>query len=539
VPEKTLNGNQALAQGALEAGVKVVASYPGSPASGVVEELISLATPTQVYLEWSANEKVSLEVGIGASLAGSRALVCVKSVGMNALIDPLMVVNLTGVHAGLVILLGDDPGAYGSQNDQDTRPIATFAELPLLEPSTPEEGKAMLMEAFELSERYQTLVIVRETRSFSQSTGAVEVVPAPRSRPALPMNRERYRWVPYPRNAVEKHRELHQKLERLREWMNTSRFNAREGDGPKGILSAGFAYRKLLDVLGVERSGLRLLKLGTIYPAPDRVIGDFLEGCEEALVLEENEPYLETQVKAIAHERGCKTRILGKHSGHVSWEGELFRWQIQKALEFFAEGWVPARRYTQAEEAAERPHRLDYCVGCRYPETLEVLKDAGRELGQDPVLVGDPGCLAKASHILDAKYAMGSAVGVAQGMIRAGLRERAVAIFGDSSFFHFALPSLISAVYNQTPILMLVLDNSATVTSGFQPNPGSGKSIRGERAPKLSVEGISKACGVDFVRTIGPDAGEEELRKVFREGLKLDGLGLIVIRKPCERPVGS
>ena len=539
LPTRILNGEAALAHGAVEAGVQVVTGYPGTPSSGTLEALLPLTRPGAVHVEWSTNEKVALEVAIGASLAGRRALVCVKSVGMNVLLDPLMTVNLTGVNGGLVVLLGDDPGAYGSQNDQDTRPIAAFAELPLLEPSTPQEGASMMKESFELSERFATLFIVRETRSFSRKRGPVSVAPAPGPRDHPGMIREPFRWVPYPQNAVNMHGKLHRKVDRLREWASTSTWNTVKGHGRRGIIAAGFAYDKLLDLLGNGEDGAdgpRRLKLGTIHPAPDRLIAGFLEGCDETLVLEENEPFLEAQIRSIAHEHRAGARVLGKLSGHVSREGELFRWQIQQALERFIDDFVPARSFTRDGEEDERPFKKDYCAGCPFPEIVDVLRDVGRELGQNPVLVGDPGCIVKAADRLDAKYAMGSAVAVVQGMSRAGLEERPVAIFGDSSFFHSGLPALINAVCNRTPLLMVVLDNSATVTSGFQPNPGSGRGARGDDAPRLSIETIARACGIQSVRTVGPDDGEDELRAAFREGLRLEGHGLIVVRRPCERP---
>ncbi len=397
----------------------------------------------------------------------------------------------------------------------------------------------MMKEAFELSERYHTVVVIIYTRSFSQATGAVEVTPGPHPQPALPMNREPLRWVTYPRNAVEAHRALHEKLNKLQAWSNESSFNQHHASARRGIIGVGFAYTKLLDVVGEAPEGLSLLKLGTLYPAPDAVIARFLQACDEVLVVEENEPYLETEIKVIAHEQGVPTRVLGKCTDHVPRAGELFRWQVQEALERWIEDFVPARSFTREAEAEERPHREDCCIGCPYPEIIAALRDVGRQLDQEPVLVGDPGCLVKAAELLDAKYALGSAAavaqGVARGLARGGTRERAVAIFGDSAFFHTGVPALINAVYQQASALMIVLDNSATVTSGFQPNPGSGKGARGQDAPRLSIEGIAAACGVDLIMTVGPDDDDETLRRAFRDGLTTEGLALIVVRKPCRR----
>ncbi|MGD9346732.1 MAG: thiamine pyrophosphate-dependent enzyme, partial [Candidatus Aminicenantes bacterium] len=471
--EKILSGDDALAYGALSSGIKLVTSYPGSPSSGTVETLIRLADKNDIYVEWSSNEKVAMEMGIGATIAGRRALVCVKSVGMNAMIDPLMALNLTPLNGGLVILLGDDPGGYGSQNDQDSRPFVTLLEMPMMEPATPAESYRMMQDAFHVSERYRTAVIIRETRSFSQREGAVSVSDEPFGVVNLGLVRESYRFVPVPKNAVEKHRALHSTIKVLGKWADESAYNKATGRGAKGILCAGYAYQKLCDVTGVrDPEEFRLLKLGNLYPLPRKVISEFLSNCQEVLVVEEIEPFVESAVKTIAYDIGCTVKILGKQSGHLSQEGELYRWQIQNALREFIPGFVPRHPFRRDKESEERPKKKDFCAGCRYDIVLDKLKEAAKSLGQSPVLVGDPGCLVTVADRLDAKYAMGSAVGVADGLSKAGVDERAVAIFGDSAFFHTTLPAICNAVHNRSNILMIVLDNKATATSGFQPHPG-------------------------------------------------------------------
>jgi indolepyruvate ferredoxin oxidoreductase alpha subunit len=252
------------------------------------------------------------------------------------------------------------------------------------------------------------------------------------------------------------------------------------------------------------------------------------------LVLEENEPYLETQIKALAHDCGSRAPILGKQTGHTRREGELFRWQIHQALERFLPGFVPARAYLEANEPDERPQRENFCAGCRFGAILDALREAGVRLGQQPILVGDPGCLATAADRLDAKFAIGSAVGVADGLSRAGVSQRAVALFGDSSFFHTTLPAIANAVHHGSEILMVVLDNGATVTSGFQPNPSVARDALGRPAAALDIERIARACGVEWVRTVGPDDLDSRLQEVFAEGLSRRGLGLIWVRTPCD-----
>ncbi|MGB6867527.1 MAG: thiamine pyrophosphate-dependent enzyme [Candidatus Aminicenantaceae bacterium] len=528
---KILNGDEALAFGALSSGIKLVTSYPGSPSSGTVETLIELAEKHDIYVEWSSNEKVAMEMGIGASIAGRRALVCVKSVGMNAMVDPLMALNLTPVNGGLVILLGDDPGGYGSQNDQDSRPLATLLEMPMMEPATPAEGYAMMQEAFRVSEQYQTTVIIRETRSFSQQEESVPVSNEPYREANIGLVREPFRFVPVPKNAVKKHRALHNTIEALGDWADGAPYNTATGKGTKGILCAGFAHRKLLDVFGdKDPEEFRLLKLGVLYPLPRKVIADFLLSCQEILIVEEIEPYIESSIKAIAHDIGCTAKIYGKQSKHMSREGELFRWQIQSALKEFLPEFVPKRDFIRDDEAEERPKTKDFCAGCRYDIVLDKLEEAAESLGQKPVLVGDPGCLVTVADRLDAKYAIGSAVGVADGLSKVGIDERAVAIFGDSAFFHTSIPAICNAVHNRSNILMVVLDNKAAATSGFQPHPGVARDAMGRDAPALDITQIAQACGVKNVLQVEQADIDSTLREIFRAALSHPELTLIIVQ---------
>jgi indolepyruvate ferredoxin oxidoreductase alpha subunit len=528
---KLLSGDQAMAYGALSSGVKIVTSYPGSPSSGSVEILIDLAKEHDLYVEWSSNEKVALEMGIGASIAGRRALVCTKSVGLNVMVDPLMALNLTPVNGGLVILLGDDPGGYGSQNDQDSRPLAASLEIPMMEPSGPAEAYAMMKEAFQISEKFQTAVIVRETRSFTLEKESFSISDAVCPKSDIGPAREPFRFVPVPLNAVEKHRALHKILEDVRIWAEKSVFNKEAGNGERGIICSGFAYKKLLDVIGSDPpKAFRLLKLSVLYPFPRMLITRFLEECQEVLVVEETEPFLETHLRALAQEAGCSTRITGKKNRYFPREGELFRWQIQRALTEFIPGFVPAAEYSKENEAEERPKKKNHCVECRYDKVLDELEGAARNLGQKPFLVGDPGCLVTVADSLDAKYALGSAVGVADGLSKAGIDERAVAIFGDSSYFHSALPAICNAAHNRSDILMVVLDNEATATSGFQPHPGVGRNALRQEAPALDIAEIARACGVNNVWSSDLDETDPKLGDIFQKALSLKELTLVIVR---------
>jgi len=526
-----LNGDRALAYGALASGVKLVTSYPGSPGTGTVEALIELGREHDIYVEWSANEKVAIEMGIGASIAGRRALVCTKSVGMNLMIDPLMALNLTPVKGGLVILLGDDPGACGSQNDQDTRQIAPLLEMPIMEPSSPAEAYLMMQEAFTVSEEFETAVIVRETRSFTQQFEAVTLTDELYLEFNQGFKREPWRFVPVPKNAVAKHRELHERLGRLTKWADNQPFNRITGSGRRGILAAGFAYRKLVDVLGDEPGeNCQVLKLSNLFPLPRNVLSKFIPTCDEILVLEENEPFIENQIKSLAYDLGFSTKIYGKQSDHVSREGELYRWQIQEALSKFLPEFLPETNYLRENEADELPSKENFCAGAGYGVVLDALEAAAKSLGQPLVLVGDPGCLVTIAERLDAKYAIGSAIGVADGMSKMGIEERPVALFGDSAFFHTSLPAICNAVHNQSDILMVVLDNKSTASTGYQANPGVAEDASGREAPSLSMERIARACGVEPVYSVDSSDKNPDMYEVFKEILNTRELALVIVQ---------
>jgi indolepyruvate ferredoxin oxidoreductase alpha subunit len=531
---RTLHGGEAIAYGALAAGIRLVASYPGSPSSEVVETLTHLSAGTDLIVEWASNERVALEAGIGVSIAGRRALVCTKSVGMNVMVDPLMALNLTPIHGGLVIILGDDPGGYGSQNDQDTRLLAPMLEMPVLEPCSPAEAFAMTRDAFGLSERFQTPIIIRETRSFSQLVGEVNLDEGPFAQSSLGCVREPWRFVPVPRNAVAKHRALHERLSAFARWAESSPYVHLSGSGNLGILAAGFAARKVSDVIGdVVTEPLRLCQLGLLHPLPEQTLARWIAACRELLVVEETEPFVERTLLEICCRHSLRTKILGKSSGLLPAEGELFRWQIQGAIH----AWQPrielAGRYRRENEAAERPERENHCTGCRYEDVLDIVLETAGAAEDRPFLVGDPGCLAMFAERLDAKYAIGSAIAVAHGLAIAGVPDRVVAIFGDSAFFHSAIPALCHAVVARSPIVMIVLDNESTRTSGNQPHPGVGRDALGRQAPKLNIARISRACEVPFVRTVNLD--HPDFRATLSEIWNAPLPALLVVEIP-EKP---
>ena len=600
---RIFTGGQALAYGAARAGVGCVTGYPGSPSSATMAALIELqraGAGAGCHLEWSANERVALEVAIGASLGGLRSLVCTKSVGMNVMVDPLMALNLTPLTAGLVIILGDDPGAYGSQNDQDTRALADLIELPMVEPDTPRAGLDMVEAAFAASERYAMPVVVRVTRSFDTcraDAGDVAEAQLDWQVRKGAVAREAFRYVPYPGNAVAKHHDLHRRLREAAAWVASAAFNRstlalpeaaaarqsaaaagaahtgqqseaqvfapaaaapgtaagprgsvpggrsappigaaaeRHGDqtgARRGIVSAGFCTSKLNDVISTaaDAGGTEVgrLALGGIFPLPAAPLRAFLAAHDEVLVLEENEPYLEQRIAALAHAERLAVRLRGKLTGDVARCGELYRWQIAAAVGRFAPRVAVAATYTEAGEAAERPPRRNHCAGCPFDKLIDAVQAWLAGSGRDAWLVADPGCLAAEAPRLGAKYAIGSAAAVAHGLLHAG--QDAVALFGDSAFFHAALPALCNAYAQGANLAVIVADNAGAVTTGRQPHPGSGRTALGTPAPRLDMLTLARACGASHAA----HADLQELATALPAALDGPGVRVLVVDAPC------
>ena len=532
---ETYNGDQSIALGAIESGVGVVTGYPGSPGTGTFNTLAETQEDHGHHAEWCPNERIALDIAAGASQGGKRALVCLKSVGMNVALDTLMVLNMTGVHSGLVILLGDDPGAWGSQNEQDTRPLGNLSELPVLEPASPEEGRQMTRWAFDFSEKHCSIVIIRITRSFSVSEAQQPSAEPPENLPSLPPSREQMRWISSPFNTLQNHRRLHKRLAEMATGFEGLPFNQRMGTGPRGIIAGGFVYSKLEDALGdSHRDDITVLKLSTLHPLPARLIADFMDHCKEILVLEEVDPYLEDAIKTVGYDAGVRPKIYGKRTGDVSWEGELFRWQIQNALRNYVPDFSPGREFLQKNWEMEKPARKSHCAGCPYEEIVRALREEAAAIGQNPYLTADPGCVVMAAKLLDTKLCMGSSIGAAIGLGFAGVGERTVAFTGDSAFYHSSINGLVHAGATGADLLMIVLDNGGALTTGGQPSPDRAEFGRNDAGNPVSIEDMAKTCGVRDIWTIGPSDTEDRMRSVFRDALKRKGLDMIVIRRPCD-----
>ncbi len=544
-------------QGAVQAGVRVAAGYPGSPSTAVLTQLLRVAKERGIYAEWSINEKAALELCWGAAASGLRSLFCSKGVGLNVALDTLMAVNLLGTRAGCVLLIGDDPSAYKSQNEQDSRALALFAELPALEPTRIQDAAAMMRHAFDLSERLELPVILRETRSFAFTDDGSDppVVLNQKTNPPAPvdltLDRPERRWIATTSNVVGRRRALHAKLELAAEEFERSPFNRLSlPEGARvGILSAGFAASKLDAVLDwIEyREPIARLDLGTLHPLPADLIARFLEQCERVLIVEETDPIIETQAKALAHERGISAVAAGRRTasggGFFPREGELLAPQIAKGVAaFLGVNAPPASAFTRfnappvSASALVPPVSDGLCEGCPYDPAFRALRAVLEERGEKGVVLADPGCAVRVMlpplEMLDVKTAMGACVGIACGIAHANPHTRVIACPGDSGFFHTGLPAAANAAYNRAPIVILVLDNMTTALSGCQPSPTTGVTGMGERVKPLLPEDFAPALQIGLTRVFDPN-NMAAAKEAFRAAFSHNDLSLLVSRSPC------
>lgn len=534
-----LTGEEALAQGAREAGVCVATGYPGSPSTRFLERLAEISPSGEVYCEWSANEKVAFEIALGTSMAGKRASVSMKGVGLNVALDPLMVANLGGVSGGLVIILGDDPGAWGSQNEQDSRLLVRAAEAPLLEFSSPQEAYDMVQYAFSLSEKFEVPVFVRETRASANEKGAV-YVKAERVQSTRKHFLEMEAWKCFPENPPEKHRKLHAKIQMVVDEFNQSPFNQMLLNSSKGVLAAGYmAARTGLLLNGKDGEHLSLFKLGTIYPPPEASLLKFLSRTEEILVVEELQPLVEDYLRSLAQLHNLKNRIYGKKTGHLPRYGELFEDQLRDAVK-------ESLRVETSLGGPARPKRDEkekvlyrsLPPECPFFKAFEAFSGViSNDPKIRPIFVGDDGCLVRLRNtpfsLLGCKFNMGSSIGIASGLYRAGEKRKIVVLVGDSSFFHTALPAYLDAVATGVRMMVVVLDNGCTAMTGCQANPGTDWALQGRTQKSISIPSILQSCEIPLFRKVKAFGDPKELKAAFQECLENEGFAVLLVTGPC------
>lgn len=509
--KKLMIGNAAVARGAYEAGVRVVSSYPGTPSTEITETIVEYP---EVYVEWAPNEKVAAEVAIGASVAGGRAMSCMKHVGLNVMADPIFTASYIGTNGGLVFCVADDPGMHSSQNEQDSRHYAEAAKLPMLEPSDSSECKEFTKSAFALSEKYDTPFFIRLSTRISHSQSMVELC-APEKSELKPYEKNISKNVMMPAMAKGRHIAVENRLRQLKEFAEVCPFNRIERNNSRiGVICAGTTYAYAKEALGDK---VNYLKLGMVYPLPDKLIKDFAASVDELWCLEELDPVIETHIRVLG--------IPVKGKEYFTLLGEYSQNLIKKAV---------LGQETVAAPAAEIPARPPVlCVGCPHRGTFYVLKKLGVTVS------GDIGCytlgaVAPLSSV-DTTICMGASVSAAHGMSKARgaeFNKKLVSVIGDSTFIHSGITGLIDIVYNKGNNTIIILDNSITGMTGHQDNPTTGKTIRGEATKQVDLEQLCKAIGVDRVRIEDP-FDLKGFEKAVREELEVDEPSVIIAQRPC------
>lgn len=530
-----LLGNTAIAKGILEAGAGLVAGYPGTPSSEIIESLVKLKGNLPMHVEWSVNEKVALEVAIGASWSGTRSVATMKHVGLNVAADPFMTLAYLGVGAGLVIVSADDPYCHSSQNEQDSRRYASFASIPCLDPADPQEAKDMAVFGFDLSERFDIPVMLRPTTRVSHARADVEIVErkVECKQPSCNANNAHFikdpsRRVALPVHARPLHTELLTKQPKIVKALEDAPWNKLTLKGDHGIIASGIAALYAEEAIQDLDLDVSFLKVGT-FPAPSAMIEKLLKNVSKVMVVEELEPVLEEQVERSARKVNPDVEILEK-GDHIPRVGELDLLPVRNAIARM-EGLNerPAAIIDAVKIIPPRPPTL--CPGCSHRATYYAMRKA---FGKGAIYPNDIGCYTMAVNMgtVDTCLCMGASITLASGIRFGGETNDICASIGDSTFLHGGLTGLLNAAYNNAKITVTVLDNSTTAMTGHQPHPGTGVTATGGRTNQVSIEAIAKALGAGFVEVIDPYDIKNAV-DAFRRAKEFPGLSVIVARQAC------
>jgi indolepyruvate ferredoxin oxidoreductase alpha subunit len=537
--DKDFSGNEALAKGVYDAGVSIATGYPGYPVTRFLEYLTEISGE-EVYLEWSANEKVAFEIALGGSMAGVRTAVCFKCVGLNVAMDPLMVANLAGVVGGMLIILGDDPGAQGSQNEQDGRILARAAEIPIMEYGSPQEAYDMADYGFSLSERFKLPVMIRETGASSLERGKVKPHVKRVDRKNIPFY-ETTTWKNLPTRQLEKHWELQKKIPEISSEFDKAPYNKMTIKGSMGVIGVGYAARKSsMHIFPKVDGSLSFLKLGTIYPPPDKLILRFLGEMDKVLVVEEVKPFIERYIRSLSLLNHLELEVYGRDTGHIPQCGDLQTGDLMKWLDrSFCYGFpmdICTKKGDKEPKITDRPLPKQCPYYQAFHTFSEVIKE---ERVEQPIFIGDEGCMMRLKNppfrMLDSKFCMGASIGMASGLALGGEKRRIVALMGDSSFFHTGISAYFNAVANNVNIIIMILNNQTTAITGCQPHPGTGLDIRGRRRDGIDLEKVIRASGVEDLYIL--DAFKDKVRAsmVFKRIIKEEGLKVILLNGKCTK----
>ncbi|AYK16119.1 MAG: indolepyruvate ferredoxin oxidoreductase subunit alpha [Methanosarcina flavescens] len=548
-------GNEAIALGAIEAGVQVATGYPGTPSTEALETVIRYADRYGIYIEWSSNEKVALETAVGAAYSGAKAFVTMKQVGLNVASDPLMSLSYIGVKGALVLLVADDPGPHSSQTEQDTRVFGHFANIPVLDPATPLEAYELTKLAFELSHEFEIPVILRTTTRVSHSCGDVEVAvaePEPVEAVGEGFVKDR-RWTIFPRLTAERHPWLESVQAQLSERFSGLPFNTVSGSGRIGILASGVSalyVKEAVETVSDFEELFTLFRIGTVYPFPEKAVLSSLRGIDRLIVAEELDPYLEEQVLQLIGKAHLPVEVYGKKNGFFPVSGEynvdLVIDSINSALAAFGESLrlSHASPAVSMEKLPPLPIRAPtLCAGCMHRTVFYAFKQAAKQFKKeaqtDTIFSGDIGCYTLGNayplNMVDTCLCMGAGVSIAGGLFRTNPKAKHVAFIGDSTFFHSGIPALVNVVYNGADITLAVLDNRTTAMTGHQPHPGIGLTALGSASKAIEIADVVRSCGVEFVRTVNTLEADSlgSCVKTAKEAMNFKGPSVIVFKGRC------
>ena len=532
-----LLGNEAIARGAIEAGVAFTSTYPGTPSSEISANFFQMARESDLYFEYCTNEKVAMEVAAAAANSGVRSMCVMKHVGVNVAADALMTLAYVGVKGGMVILSADDPFMFSSQNEQDNRYYAKLAGLPMLEPSSVAEAKDLVAYAFDLSEKLKEPVLFRTTTRINHSTGVVTLGKIRERVTKGNFTKDPINLVVVPAVARKLHVKLLKNFDAAQELAEKSDHNFITGSGNQGIICNGVSYNYVSDALkdlNME-DGIKVLRMGFSHPLPPALIKDFLKGCEKVLIVEEGEPYMEEAIKAFAQEEGLMLPINGKTKDLFSRLYEYNPAQVKQCIaRYFDLPYTPPQTVDLSEvpEVPQLPPTL--CAGCSHRATYLEVKRATE--GMDTIFPSDIGCytlgLLPPLSAADFLICMGSSVGTAGGFSKVD-DKKVIAFIGDSTFFHSGIPGLINAVFNSHNFTLVILDNGTTAMTGHQPNPGVDMTqLNMEGYGKVSIEAVVKAIGVDHVTTIKPYKVKKSIEAI-KAAINYKGVSVIISEEIC------
>lgn len=535
--KKFVMGNEAIGLGAIKASVKVVSGYPGTPSTEVLET-VAKNNPGDIHVEWSTNEKSALEVAAGAAYTGARSMVTMKQVGLNVASDPLMSLAYIGVKGGMVIVVADDPGPISSQTEQDTRHFAQFSKLPVFDPASPEEAYEMIEDAFEYSEKFHTPVIFRPTTRVCHGCASVEIKERNEMKEPEGFVKDSSRWVIFPKLSYQNHLMIEKRLPEMGEIFSSYRFNTLTGKGEKGIITGGISYEYVREVLG-EYEDVKVLRVATPHPFPEKLALEFMDGLDEVIALEELDPVLEKELLMLCGKHHLSVNVRGKLTGDVKCAGENSVQSVCQSLEQFLgikpgvlNGNPQNNGNEQMPELPIRPPVL--CAGCSHRASFYAVKRAME--GQEAVFCGDIGCYtlgnAKPLDMVDTCLCMGAGITVAQGISHVEPDKKYFSFTGDSTFFASGITGLVNAVYNQADLTAVILDNSTTAMTGHQPHPGTGKTMMGDVVEKISIEKVLHGIGIEEVVTVNPLELDKAIKTV-RDITEKKGVKAVIFRSPC------